>query len=410
MLNFLPVLVPLLLTVGATDQPIFESELIFPPESLHNHASCIVECPNGDLLVCWYHGKGERTADDVIVEGARKTKGTLGWNQRFLLADQPGFPDTNPCLFIEPQKKLWLFWQTIIANEWHTALCRAQVSSRYQEPGAPKWDRSDVVLFKPGEEFVKAIEKGSVNALANVPEDRKERWTAYLDKRLENAKDKYYRRMGWMTRVHPFTLSDHSWILPLYSDGYSVSIMAITDDGGTSWTASEPLVGGANIQPSLVQKKDGTLVAYMRDNGPPPKRIMVSESKDKGRTWGPVTDSDLFNPGAGIEVVGLRDGAWALIYNDLEKGRHSLAVSLSLDEGKTWKFTRHLESGPNDADATSGHYPSIIQGADGTLHATYTYSLKGKNVKKDTEGRPMRECIKYAHFNEEWVKQGDAKK
>jgi predicted neuraminidase len=99
-----------------------------------------------------------------------------------------------------------------------------------------------------------------------------------------------------------------------------------------------------------------------------------------------------------------------LIYNDLERGRHSLAVSLSLDEGKTWKYTRHLEAGPNDADATSGHYPSIIQAADGTLHATYTYSLKGKNVKKDAQGRSLRECIKYAHFNEEWIKQGDAKK
>ena len=26
------------------------SELIFPLENWHNHASCIVECPNGDCL------------------------------------------------------------------------------------------------------------------------------------------------------------------------------------------------------------------------------------------------------------------------------------------------------------------------------------------------------------------------
>ena len=32
-------------------------------------------------------------------------------------------------------------------------------------------------------------------------------------------------------------------------------------------------VAYGNIQPSLVRKKDGTLVAYIRDNGPPPKRI-----------------------------------------------------------------------------------------------------------------------------------------
>ena len=30
--------------------PLFQSELLFPPMSLNNHGSCIVECPNGDLL------------------------------------------------------------------------------------------------------------------------------------------------------------------------------------------------------------------------------------------------------------------------------------------------------------------------------------------------------------------------
>src|ERR1041385_7498127 len=33
--------------------PFLESEIIFPLEVWHNHASCIVECPNGDLLVVW---------------------------------------------------------------------------------------------------------------------------------------------------------------------------------------------------------------------------------------------------------------------------------------------------------------------------------------------------------------------
>jgi len=49
------------------DKPVLESELIFPLERWHNHASCIVETPNGDLLVCWFHGSGERTADDEPV-------------------------------------------------------------------------------------------------------------------------------------------------------------------------------------------------------------------------------------------------------------------------------------------------------------------------------------------------------
>src|ERR1700730_19023497 len=66
---------------------LYEAELIFPPEHWHNHASCIVECPNGDLLVCWYSGSGERSADDVRVLGARKQAGSPSWSKPFLLAD-----------------------------------------------------------------------------------------------------------------------------------------------------------------------------------------------------------------------------------------------------------------------------------------------------------------------------------
>ena len=54
------------------------SELVFPLEHWHNHASMVVEAPNGDLLVCWFHGSGERTADDVVIRGARLKKGAQG--------------------------------------------------------------------------------------------------------------------------------------------------------------------------------------------------------------------------------------------------------------------------------------------------------------------------------------------
>src|ERR1700687_938686 len=69
------VLTALPLSIGRGEPSHLESELIFPPEHLHNHASCIVECPSRDLLVCWYNGSGERSADDVKVEGARKRQG-----------------------------------------------------------------------------------------------------------------------------------------------------------------------------------------------------------------------------------------------------------------------------------------------------------------------------------------------
>jgi predicted neuraminidase len=128
----------------------------------------------------------------------------------------------------------------------------------------------------------------------------------------------------------------------------------------------------------------------MRENGPLDK-IRIAESRDDGLTWGPVGVSDLPNPGSGVDGVRLANGHWLLVYNDTVQGRNRLAVSISHDEGRTWKHTRHLES-HNDG---SYHYPAVIQGKDGTIHAVYSYFVTG--------GKSM----KHAAFNEAWITAGD---
>ena len=380
-------------------EPFHEAELIFPLETWHNHSSCVVEAPNGDLLVTWYNGSGERTADDVKIELARKVKGDKAW-RRFTVADREGFPDANPALFIDARQRLWLLWPTIIANEWHTALMNYWISSDYQRAdAAPRWEITEVLLPRPD---IKAFSDEVNRAVERYAAGRELSDTArqYLDRLKQNGADKYFSRMGWMTRAHPVQLPSSRILVPLYSDGYSFSLMAITDDGGKTWKTSLPLVGAGNIQPSIARKNDGTLVAYMRDNGPPPKRLHVSTSRDEGMTWSAPRDSELPNPGSGAEVVRLRSGEWALIYNDTERGRHSLAVSISDDEGQTWRWTRHLELDQRGQGAGSFHYPSLIQSRDGMLHATYSYFLNHL-----AQGEP-RKSIKYARFNVEWVKAG----
>jgi predicted neuraminidase len=389
------------------DRPFLRSELLFPLEHWHNHGSTVVELPNGDLLTCWFHGSGERTADDVVVHGARLKKGATDWSPPFVMADTPGYPDTNTTMFLDPGKRLWLLWPTILANEWHTALMKYRISSDYLRDGSPRWEVSEVLHVTPGDEFARVVNEEVDRMLANLPRD--EKIVAYAERRKKDAADKLARRLGWMTRAHPYVLDGTRLIVPLYSDGFSFSLMAITDDWGATWKTSTPLVGAGNIQPSLARKKDGTLVAYMRDNGPPPKRLMISRSKDRGETWSRVEDSELPNPGSGAEVLVLKNGNWLLIYNDLERERYSLAVSLSADEGQTWAWTRHLERDESSDPKQRGqyHYPSIIQAADGTLHATYSYFAPEASVTPDAQKRLPRKSIKHTHFNEAWILEGD---
>ena len=379
--------------------PHHSAELIFPLEHWHNHGSCIVECPNGDLLVCWFHGSGERKEDDVVIYGARKVKATGQWTKPFVMADAPGFPDTNCCMIIDPQDRLWLLWPTIQAHTWESALMKYKTSVSYMQPeGPPKWEAMKVLHMKPGDDFKEKVQRATEAYLATleIPAELAAKVKLYTEHNYRQAEDKLTRRLGWFTRAHPYILDGKTMIVGLYSDGFSFSLAALTDDWGETWRFSDPIVGGGNIQPSFARKSDGTLVTYMRDNGPPPKRVLVSESKDRGITWSIVYDHpQLPNPGAGLEVANLNDGDWICIYNDTEDGRHSLAVSLSSDQGATWSITRHLEL--EEKGQGRFHYPSIIQGEDGTLHATYSYFVPTPESE--------RKSIKYASFNKSWISQ-----
>ncbi len=365
-----------------------QAELIFPLHPKHNHAPGIVECPNGDLLVSWYRGSGERGADDVAVYGARKRKGAEQWSEPFLMADFPGFPDCNTTMYVDRQKRLWLFWPTILDNTWSSCLTNYRVSKNYQGDGEPKWDWQGILFLKPmnfEDEMLKGLE-----SRLKLAKDSPPRSAANLPKLKELISNKLSSRLGWQPRCKPTVLPSGRILLPLYSDTYSVSLMAISDDDGKTWYASKPLAGFGNIQPAVLWRQDGTLVAYMRENGPL-KRIRVCESKDDGITWGPVGVTEFPNPGSGLDALRLENGHWVLIYNDTTSGRNSLAVALSDDEGKSWKWTRHMERHATG----SYHYPAIIQGRDGTLHAAYSYFVLG--------GKSM----KYARFTEAWIRQGD---
>lgn len=390
------ILVAFVISVASVKaEPVHESELIFPLEDWHNHGSCIVQAPNKDLIVCWFHGSGERKSDDVVILGAKKDHQTGQWTKPFLMADTPGFPDTNCCMIIDPQERLWLFWPTIQANLWESALMNYKISTDYQTPGKPPvWSKEKVIHMKPGADFPEVVRKKTAAYLSN--KELSPGMLQWAANNFEQADDKLTRRLGWFTRAHPYITDRDRLLLGLYSDGFSFSLVAYTDDWGDSWKVSEPIIGGGNIQPSFARKKDRTLVTYMRDNGPPPKRVAVSESKDEGQTWGMVYDHPVLkNPGAGLELMNLRDGRFLAIYNDLELGRYQLAVSISEDEGKTYRWTRHLEKVESDKQGRF-HYPSIIQTPDGMLHATYSTFVR------DAAGKEVK-SIKYAKFNLEWM-------
>ncbi|MHB1456286.1 MAG: sialidase family protein [Armatimonadota bacterium] len=365
---------------------------IYPAENWHNHASCIVELPDGDMLVCWYHGSGERTADDVLIEGSRFDAESGQWSGRFLMADTPDYPDCNPCMFVDAKQRLWLVYVTILANEWHTALLKYRTASKFDECTRPPWEDADTLHATPGDEFIDAVSEMDYSVYLKGTGISYEKIQQYKTKQTEMASDKLTRRLGWMPRARGVLLSDGRLILPLYSDGFDFSLMLISDDDGTSWHTSRPIISCGGVQPSVVERNDGTLLAFMRNNGPAPKKIMVTTSTDRGETWSQPGYTDLPNPGSGIEAIRLKSGRWLMIYNDTESGRHRLALALSDDEGETWELAKCLEN-DDDIEARGGYsYPSMMQASDGGIWVTYSTHIS-----------ELGSTIRWARFDEEWL-------
>jgi predicted neuraminidase len=348
---------------------IVKEEFIFTPQSEHSHGSSIVALPNGDLLVTWFQGSGERNADDVRIMGARLEKGKSEWSKPFLMADTPGLPDCNPVLFLNNKNKLFLVWIAVQGNRWEGSILRTRTTTDYKKSGAPVWEWQDNILIKPGDEFVSEIEN-QFDKMPGLHHGWAEYAPLYDDMIKEASKNQVLRSIGWMTRIKPLILSSGRIILPLYSDGYNLSICAISDDDGESWKPSKPIVGRGPIQPALAVRKNGDIVAYMRDSGDSPARVHKSISKDNGESWSYTVKTDIPNE-ASVELYVLNDGRWAFFGNDLNDGRYRLVLMLSDDEGETWKWKEYIENDDKQGGG-SYSYPSLIQTDDRLLHITYS--------------------------------------
>lgn len=401
-----------LLSLSIPAAPEFTESLIFAPEKVHNHSSSIVETPDGNLLAAWFHGQGEKSDDTLVVLGARKQNGDAKWGRPFILADSPGLPDQNPVIFIDPDGKLYLWWISSLANTRETYFLQYRTSTDYEGAGAPKWDWNGSILAQPPN-LVGAMKKmsASVDGKFGAAFDSEDKYRSRLDHgvRMASIDDTYLSEwndpvigrlagmLSWMPRCQPIMLSGKRLAIGLYSDVYLTSLTCFSDDGGATWTYGEPMADYGLIQPALIQKNDGTIVAYGRDKSPN-KKIRVAESTDGGKTWGTFYDLDIPNPDSSVSVVKLANGNWVLICNDLtgQDGRHGrsrLTAYLSEDEGATWAWKRTIE----DSTTPEGYhphasYPTVIQTRDGLIHVTYTYTPSPE------------ETIKHVSFNEAWIR------
>ncbi|HXH21211.1 MAG TPA: sialidase family protein [Dehalococcoidia bacterium] len=280
------------------------------------HASTIVETAPGEFLAAWFGGSGEGAAD-VAIWGASFSGGR--WSPPEVLADEPEAPCWNPVLFATRDGRVHLYYKAGLSPQSWSGFFRVRsTDGSWSEP-----EMLPAGLLGPAKNKPLLLSSGRIVAGTSVESYRA--WAAWVE---------------------------------------------LSDDGGRTWRRRGPIAAPGEprgvIQPAIFETSSGDLRMLLRSARI--GRICEARSSDRGETWTAAAPTALANPNSGIDAVRLQDGRVILCHNPLERGRTPLVLSVSEDDGDTWREAVQLESGPGEYS-----YPAVVQASDGEIHVTYTW-------------------------------------
>ncbi|HME55735.1 MAG TPA: sialidase family protein [Candidatus Lokiarchaeia archaeon] len=365
-----------------------------PVPGLLHHAHCpgIVAFPDGELLVVYYHAIKEGDRKQAIY-AVRKTPGDDCWSSPVKIMSHPRMMTGNPAIWIAPDtSKLWLFYVNSI-DSW--GMCN------------PRYVTSD---------------------------DRGQRWS---------MPRKLYWFISRGIKNPPIMTSNDRYILPAYIEFLDYQgVFYLSDDKGKTWQergrvkitdneipevvvqTRKKATGKLVLQPTVVERRDGSFWALMRAS-PPLGKMYQTTSTDGGETWSPAKPYLLPNPNGSFHMMRLQSGNLAIIYNHapvLDENPwfvpNPLSIALSEDDGVTWTCRRNIVEAHDDhVKQGIGGEPTMTQSADGTIHATWSFShpgkVNGKIYARSNFNQPEEVYLKhagftdinYTSFTEDWIKE-----
>jgi predicted neuraminidase len=302
--------------------------LLFPPGTIipQCHASTVAALADGRLAAAWFAGSAEG-APDTAIRGALFADGQWSVPQRWFRVSEEAH--WNPVLGIAPDGRLHIWfkvgrdcaqWRT-----WHAL----------SPDGGETWSTAEP--FLPDD----VLARGPVRC----PPIITTRGTWLAGGSEEQRPDADGRR--WW----PF--------------------IERSSDGGRRWTAtpirliSTAPAGTGGIQPTLWESSAGIHCLLRTGLG----HLYRSDSADDGQSWCPAYPTALPNNNSGVAVAALGDGRLLLAWNPVSGdwgARTPLRLSLSDDNGQTWRTLRDLAEGFGEFS-----YPAIAVGSD-CLTVTWT--------------------------------------
>ena len=170
-------------------------------------------------------------------------------------------------------------------------------------------------------------------------------WMATLDPETGDVVEQPRQIAKGVMMNKPTVLKDGTWIFPVAQWGAKESsgCWASTDGGRTFVKRGGVTLPQANRlydEHTILERRDGTLVSYIRTFNGQRNCLWEAESTDGGRTWGDPKPAPVGNLSSRTFVTKLRDGRWLMVkhggYGKVYASRKNLTALISEDEGRTW--------------------------------------------------------------------------
>lgn len=295
------------------------------------HCSSIIETENKDLLCVWYQGSYETSGDTKIMV-KRKGIDNPTWENAKVLFDFNGIPLGNPVLW-KHEGILYITFSVLMSESWKSSLLFYACSHN----NGITWSKPS--LFTPTK--------------------------------------------GLMPKTQPLETSSGDILFPLYHEAeYCPYVMIIQDLDKVIFSplVAETMARNKAIQPALCSLSDGRILMYCRTNQ---GTIWKSISYNNGYSWSICEPTNLLNPDSAVDLEVIDDTLF-LVSNLSSKDRHALTLSISSDQGETWKLQSIIAEGSGEYS-----YPCMIKDSKKSIHITYTenrYSIKHVELTYDRLG------------------------
>lgn len=333
----------------------------------------IVKAMNGDLLAfCEGRVNGGGDFGNVKIVLKRSNDHGKTWTALQIVASNDSLQAGNPAPVVDltdsrfPQGRIFLFYDTGNGNEMELRNGKGHRDVLYKTSidNGKTWSASTDITLQ-----VNRIYQPQINSLWNFKED----WRTYANTpghALQFHEGKYKGRI--------YVAANHSsgnakpGLRDYQAHGF------YTDDHGSTFRLSESVpFEGTNESTAAQLTNNGLMMNSRNQIG---KYRVISLSKNGGESWDttyldynlpdPICEGSLLN-------IGTKNGRSVLAFcnNDAQKGRDSLTLRISFDEGKTWKKKILIDprnTGYSDIVEVSKEKIGVLYEADGYNEIRFT--------------------------------------